>query len=726
MHVPDGETQLLRVRILSVSFAARDTGFHVLRCTTEDGREITCAGVIPFPVQAGNALRLEGGFEVHERHGRQFNIRSVCSEVPATPEGIASYLAARKVRGIGKRTATSIVARLGLDALDIIRTDAAWCSRTPGVGVKRAQALTEAVLRDVAAEAVFVRLAALGVSPSLSRAVHEVFGASSLALLEHDPWALARRVRGFGFRRADEIAQRMGMPLDAPSRLAAALDHGLEEALRHGHSALPPRELLQECTRLTQVIKPLLLDSLRQHVTKGEVLLQSCDQKTLVFSALMARAEMDASQALRGLAARGMRHEAPDALGGDWTPEQRLALRSLAAARLGVLTGGPGTGKTTVLRELVHWHEASGRKIALASPTGRAARRLAETSGHEATTLHRLLGITPESWNPAPDSLADIDLLIIDESSMLDLQLLACVMRALPKSASLLLVGDVDQLPSIGPGTVLRDLINSGLATVARLTEVHRQAAGNSIIANCHRVLLGEMPHWDAHTGNTFLMKRPDPTRGAETIGELVLRRLPGKLGLDPTRDIQILTPMHRGPAGTVALNKLIQQGLHPQAPQVNCGEHALSPGDRVISMRNDHEREVMNGDIGIVTTVQPRDRIVRAEFNGHVHEWSGAALGDLAPAFAITVHKAQGSEYPCVVLALFTEHALMLRRHLLYTAMSRARQHLIVVGEESALRTAVADARLARRYGLLEERLRGLEIRTLDASAAGLEQLPD
>ncbi len=726
MRVPDGETQLLRVRIQSVSFAARDTGFHVLRCSTEVGAEITCAGVIPFPVHPGDTLRLEGAFEVHERHGRQFSIQTVCSEVPATPEGVAAYIAARKVRGIGKRTARSIVGKLGQDALHIIRTDAHWWSRTPGVGAKRATALTAAVLRDAAEEAVFVRLAALGISPSLSRAVHEIYGGSSLAVLEHDPWALARCVRGFGFRRADEIAQRMGMPLDAPSRLAAAMDHVLKEAERHGHSALPPPDLFRESARLTQASTALLASTLHEHAAAGDVLLHRCAQKTLVFSVALARAEMDAASALRQFSARGNSIPAPDTLGGDWTPEQRVALRNLAPARLGVLTGGPGTGKTTVLRELVHWHEARGRKLALASPTGRAARRLADTSGRDATTLHRLLSITPETRIPRADCLDGVDLLIIDEASMLDLPLLDCVLRALPPSASLLLVGDVDQLPSIGPGTVLRDVINSGIATVARLTEVHRQASGNSISANCHRVLHGELPRWDTHSGNTFLMRRPDATEGAETIAELVLQRLPDKFGLDRTRDIQILTPMHRGPAGTVALNQAIQHGLHPDAPRVSAGVHVLCPGDRVIATRNDHEREVMNGDIGIVQAVQPRERVVRAEFNGQTHAWSGAALADLAPAFAITVHKAQGSEYPCVVLALFMEHALMLRRHLVYTAMSRARQHLIVVGEEAAMRTAVGDARLARRHGLLEERLRGLEIRTIDPGAPEFGQLLD
>jgi len=713
------QTDSLRVQIQSVSFSAPDTGFHVLRCVTDAGAELTCAGVIPFPVYAGESLRVKGQFEIHERHGRQFVIQHVVAEVPVSLSGISAYIRSRGVKGIGKVGAQRIADTLGANALQIIRQEPRWWTRVRGLSGRKGLALTDALCTDASQEQLFVRLSELGVSSALAQAVFATYGASALAIVERDPWALAQRVTGFGFRRADDLAMRLGLGVDAPSRLRAALLHVLSLAMHKGHTGLPPQTLLARARQLCDVSPSLLASSLATLVEQDHLLLLQWEQTHLVCTRSMTEAETRAAARLRWMAQLPARSALTQALSEDWTEEQRAALCRLAPARLGVLTGGPGTGKTTVLRELVAWHLANGRKVALASPTGRAARRLSESTGHEALTLHRLLGVTPEHLRPTDGVLDGYDILIIDEASMLDLVMLACLMEALPERTSLLLVGDVDQLPSIGPGSVLRDIIASGLASVARLTRVHRQAEGNSIIANTHRVLVGEDPHFDKQQGHCFFMRRDSAAEGAETIAELVLERLPRSLGLDPLRDIQVLTPKHDGAAGTIELNRLVQQKLHGDVRGLRSGAATFAVGDRIICSRNDPERDVMNGDIGIVTKVNNSERSLNAEFNGVVREWRGAALNDLAPAFAITVHKAQGSEYPCVILALFMEHFVMLQRHLLYTAMSRARGHLIVVGQEEAIRCAVRDARTNLRHGLLAARLKGASVHTLSASEA-------
>lgn len=705
------------VQVLDISFRNSTSGFTVLRLLEGASAEpYSARGSIPFDVRKGDVLCIRGTWGVHPRFGRQFEIESAATEVPVTAQGIATYLESRGVRGVGKRLAQRVVDAFGASALQRIEMDPDCLQLVKGLGKKRALALSAAVRSGRAEQETLVALSTFGLTSGQCAALIAAFGAAAPSVVQRNPWSLVERLRGIGFKTADEFAQRAGIPVEAPQRMSAALKHVLLLAQHQGHSALPPCTLVETAVELTGLPAPLLQAALIEAVTNDQVRVHSHGPTLLASTPALSSAEEFVAARIRKIASLPAPERIPlvNAANIPFTTEQESAAQLLLSSRCAVLTGGPGVGKTTVLRAVVDSFLVAGRKLALASPTGRAAKRLSEVVQQPASTLHRLFGLVPGLVNAVGSGLGQAaDVLLIDETSMVDLTLMQQVLKELPEQTVLLLTGDADQLPPVGPGRVFADLISSAVVPVSRLTQVHRQAAGSAIVSNAHRVLHGQPPVFATHSkdNDCFFMERNNATEGAELIADLFLRRLPTRYGLDPHTDIQILTPMHSGPVGTHQLNALMQSGLHhPETSPVSKHE-ALRQGDRVMMTRNDYTLGIMNGDVGMVLSWNWSARSAEVAFDGRSVALSGQALDDLVPAYAMTVHKSQGSEYPAVILALFQEHHLMLRRNLLYTAMTRAKQLLVIVGQSTALSQAVRDGRQASRYGFLEARLRGADV---------------
>jgi exodeoxyribonuclease V alpha subunit len=714
------------VEVTQHLYAAADGGFCVLLVRLEDGSSLRAAGELGWIPKVGELLRLEGGVETHPRYGARFRIQRATPALPRTRDGLERFLRSGLVKGVGRRLARRIVEHFGDGALDVLREDPARVSEVPGLG-RKAAALVEALRSTRDHQDALVLLLGLGIGPRLAHAIWLTYGDRTATAVSRTPYRLITEVEGVGFRTADHLARAQGLAPDAPERLRAGIEEALREAMERGHVALPPAELVARAAALLERPADEVARALRSGVAEGRLELDFVggEGRLLAFLPVLRRAEEQAAALLLERIALSLPApipQVPDA-GAPYelSLEQRTALDVLLASRVAILTGGPGVGKTTVLREVVRAARAADLEVSLASPTGRAARRLAEATGAEATTLHRLLGILPDGRSVGDRRDLSADLLIVDEVSMLDLLLLVRLLRRLRPQTRLLLVGDPDQLPSVGPGSVLRDLIDSGRFPVTRLSRVYRQSERSHIVAGAHAVLAGERPRFCDRDGpgDLYFMARPDSVEGARLVVELFATRLPRRYGLDPRRDIQILTPMHKGPCGTEALNAAIQARLRGEAPALQAGEREFLLGDRVMVLRNDHDRGLANGDLGVVTGIDVPSRTLAVNLDDRSVEFSGQSLELLLPAYAITVHKSQGGEYPAVILPLFEDHRRLLQRTVLYTAITRARALLVMVGTERALQIAIANDRRLERHGALLERLRGL-VRPADASALG------
>jgi exodeoxyribonuclease V alpha subunit len=696
-----------------------DSAFAVVYLRLSTGEEVTAVGPLGHLVPGQNVV-LSGRWQDHPAYGRQFRTESFLVDDPKTLEGLRAYLSSGSVKGVGPELARRLVDRFGLDTLRVLEEEPGRMLEVPGIGTATLQRIQEAYTSDRAGREFLASLRGLGVPSALSRRILDRYGDESLALVARNPYRLAWDVRGVGFRTADAIARGNGFGRDHPLRAEAALQHVLIEAENDGHCYLPETELFEAGAKL-EVPSPVLRSALSRLLSTGHLYRRESlvPGSAAIQSASMAAAERAVARRVAELAARTppssfiSAEDAERATGLTLNADQRRAVIQGLTQSTCIITGGPGTGKTTIVRVLLAAWRIRGETWKLAAPTGRAARRMTEATGVEAATIHRLLEFTFPEMRFRRNATNPLEChgILVDEASMLDIHLARSLVEALPPGGRLVVVGDDHQLPSVGPGQVLHDLIASGVVPVVRLHEIYRQEEGSAIIQNAHRVDRGEMPvSAEKEAGarkDFFIVERDDPLEMQATLLDIVTRRLPVH-GFDPRSDVQVLVPVHRGDLGTQVLNHRLQTVLNPGPAVEHEGRSPLfrfRSGDRVIQVRNNYEIEIFNGEIGRVLDVATDAMTV--DFDGRIVALAGDQLDEVELAYAITVHKSQGSEYPAVVVVLHRSQTHMLRRNLFYTALTRARRFCCVIADRGAIRLAVAVSGRGDRYTMLADLLR-------------------
>lgn len=710
--------ETLEGEVVRLIFPPNADGFAVAAVETQDGRA-TVAGQLGA-IDPGQSIRVHGRWQEHRRFGRQFRAEWLERIAPTTTAGMQRYLASGAFPGIGPDSAKRLVAHFGIGVLDALEAGVREVQKVPGIGPKRARSLADAYRGDRETHRVLAELRGFGLSDRQARLLYERRGAAAVQRVQDDPYLLAREVRGIGFHTADKLARGMGIDLDSPLRARAAAVHALYEASRvAGHTCLEESALLEACAELQIDEQPAreALPSLLEAGTACRQQIARPGEEPRWYLPDLYRAEIELASDLKRLLGRpgGPLTEPEHAVGAlkraEIVPDsgQLDALRMALEEPFAVITGGPGTGKTTIVGLLLDTLETAGvGEILLASPTGRAAKRLHEATGREASTVHRLLKFDPKTgdFQAGPELPLEASFLIVDEVSMLDLPLARSLLAAVAGDTRVLLVGDADQLPPVGPGAVLRDLLASGRVPSVRLRRIHRQGADSGIVDAAHAVLAGERPTVDDASDDFFLLQTTDAERAAAAIERTVCERIPERYGLDPHRDVLVLSPIYRGPLGVDAINERLGARLNPSGSE-RAWSRGLRVGDRVMVVRNDYERELFNGDTGTIVAADDKEQELVTEIDGRQHRWGFEQLDSLVCAWCVTVHRAQGSEAQAVVVVLDTSHYIMLRRTLLYTALTRARRLCVLVAAPAALARAVGNAAEVERKGLLVERLR-------------------
>jgi exodeoxyribonuclease V alpha subunit len=749
-----------------VTFYNSENGYSVIRLRPERafhhpglGRDgtVTIVGNLP-ELTSGEQVRLQGHWGSHSKHGLQFQVEICEQTMPATTAGIRRYLGSGLIKGIGPKLAERIVQAFGAQTMEIIDHHPERLCEVQDIGPVRSGVITAAWEEQKQVKEIMLFLHSHAVSTNLAVKIYKTYRDQALWVVKNDPYRLARDIYGVGFKTADKLAQALGLPVDHPSRIEAGIVYVLNEMTNDGHVYAPLPLLVEKAAELLGVdagLLPPAVERLAQDDrVRRDVIPFPADAagqappravpaaahepsapygQPAVYLTPLYLSETGVAERLRKLAEASSQPYNVSQLSLDHaqpalSAEQQSAIRIALSSPVSVLTGGPGTGKTTAIQVLIAAVEAAHRSYALASPTGRAAKRLSEATRRPASTIHRLLGPSPaEGFKYNSQNLLPIDLLVVDEASMLDLSLANSLLKALKPGTHLLLVGDVDQLPSVGAGDVLRDVIASGVAPLTRLSVIFRQAAGSHIITNAHRINKGEMPVFEGVThdplppeasltvgsplpGDFFLFPADTPEAAANWVQEVVCSRIPQKFGLNP-QQIQVLAPMYRGPAGVTALNQRLQEALNPPSPlkpEKALFGQVFRPGDRVMQTRNNYDKDVYNGDIGSVLALDPVEHALMVDFDGRQVTYDWSECDQLVLAYAVSVHKSQGSEFPAVVIPLVTSHYMMLQRNLLYTAVTRARKLCVLVGSRKAIGMAVKNNRVAHRYTALDWRLKG------------------
>ena len=727
----------LRCAVERITYRNEENGYTVLRCRAKGFQDlVTVVGSMP-ETHVGSVLQLEGEWRLDAKYGRQFSVSAFEETMPATAYGIEKYLGSGLVKGIGPKFAHRIVRAFGAETLDIIEETPERLLEVPGIGQVRVDRIRKSWAEQKEIRNIMLFLQGHDVSTGHATKIYKTYGADSIRVVQENPYRLADDIWGIGFRTADTIARRMGFEPDRPERLRSGLLYTLNRLADEGHCFATGHQLLQAGQELLEVEAGPLETVLRDMTESQDLITEeySADDgapETAIYLPPYYHAEAGTAKRLKELLRalpsvtvrpEGLEERVQRRTGMQYDEVQLRAIRTAAESKVQVLTGGPGTGKTTTTQGMIAAFRETGAKILLAAPTGRAAKRLTESTGLEAKTIHRLLEMKPpEGYQRNAENPLEGDVLIVDECSMIDIMLMYSLLRAVPDSMTLILVGDVDQLPSVGAGNVLRDIIASACFPVIRLTRIFRQAQTSRIIMNAHRINAGGMPDLSNGRNTDFFfmdVEKEMKAKGldtaeaanvseeaAKTVLELVQRRLPRHFRISP-REIQVLTPMQRGPAGAANLNLLLQEAVNPGEGGLQRGGIRYRKNDKVMQIRNNYDKEVFNGDIGFVQEVDQENRSLTVNFEGRQAEYEASELDELVLAYATTIHKAQGSEYPVVVMPVLMSHYMMLQRNLIYTGVTRAKRGMVMVGSRRALAYAVRNINIRRRNTLLADRLK-------------------
>ena len=720
-HIAAKDREPLSGLVERVTFHSPETGFCVLRVNVRGHRELVTVLGSAASIQPGEFIQASGRWDNHREHGIQFKTTFLKVMPPSSLDGIEKYLGSGMIKGIGPHFAKKLVKAFGEEVFDVIENAPERLRKLDGIGPKRVDRITSGWADQKAIREIMVFLQSHGVGTSRAVRIYKTYGADAIPLVSENPYRLARDIKGIGFLTADQIAEKLGIAKTAMIRARAGISYTLTEAVSEGHCGLPENDLLPMAEQLLEIPADILRDALQQELQDENVVADTIGERRCIFLGYLWKAEKVVAERLKALATGQPSWPEIDTakaipwveqkLGVTLAESQREAVRIAVSSKVMVITGGPGVGKTTLVNAILRILIVKGVSVALAAPTGRAAKRLSESTGMEAKTIHRLLEVDPKhgGFKRGLDNPLECDLLVVDEASMVDVPLMASLVNAAPGRVALMVVGDVDQLPSVGPGQVLADIIESGALPVARLTEIFRQAAESQIVINAHRVNAGYMPNLDvtkSDKSDFYFVEAHDPEGGVSKIVEIVKNRLPKRFGFDPIKDIQVLCPMNRGGLGARALNVELQKVLNPPVDEVFIERFGFTyrVGDKVMQTDNDYDKEVFNGDVGYVRRIDPDSQELVIEFDDKPVEYQFGELDEVALAYAVSIHKSQGSEYPAVVIPMMMQHYMMLRRNLLYTGITRGRKLVVIVGQKRAVGMAVKGKVEVRRWSKLAE----------------------
>jgi exodeoxyribonuclease V alpha subunit len=712
-----------------VTFHNVENGFCVLRIKARGHRDLVTVVGHAAAISAGEWITASGEWVNDRTHGQQFRTRFLRTSAPTTTDGIEKYLGSGMIRGIGPAYAKKLIKAFGVTVFDVIEAEPDRLREVTGIGPMRAKRITDGWADQKVVREIMVFLHSHGVGTARAVRIFKTYGADAVQVMTDNPYRLARDIRGIGFKTADAIAMKLGIDKAAMIRVRAGISYALTEAMDEGHCGLPVEELTPLAVELLDVSGELVQTALDLELAERTVIADTVGETACVFLAGLYRAEKAIAERLLRLANGKLPWPSIDLekalpwieqkTGLSLAESQVTAIRLALVSKVLVITGGPGVGKTTIVNSILRILAAKGVKLLLCAPTGRAAKRMTEATGFEAKTIHRLLEVDPKGggFKRNSDNPLECDLLVIDETSMVDVMLMQSLMKAVSDDTALLVVGDIDQLPSVGPGQVLADVIASGAVPVVRLTEVFRQAAHSRIIISAHQINRGSIPDLSRPEGDSdfYFVPADDPQTAVPLIIELVKTRIPRRFGLDPVRGIQVLCPMNRGGVGARSLNIELQAALNPAGERkVERFGWTFAPGDKVMQVENDYDKDVYNGDVGYIDDVDPDAGEVTANFEGRSVTYGFGELDTLVPAYAATIHKSQGSEYPAVVIPVLTQHYAMLQRNLLYTGVTRGKRLVVLVGQKKAVAIAVRNVSGRRRWSKLNEWL------TVPAERAG------
>lgn len=714
----------LQGQIERVTFTSEESGYTIAKVKVYGRRElVTVVGNIVCPTP-GEIIKMKGEWGNHPKFGEQFKLTYYKTTTPASVHGIEKYLGSGLIKGIGPVMAKRIVKLFGEATLDVIEADIQKLVEVPGIGSKRVGMIGQAWEEQKEIRSVMLFLQTHGVSSGYATKIYKQYKNESIAVVQENPYRLAHDIFGIGFVTADKIAQKLGFDKNSPLRAEAGILYVLHQLSDEGHVFYPREPLIEKAIEILEVEAGVLTDALGRLAREQKIVAETLDSLSgpveAVYLAKYHLSEKQVTARLKALqaAAKGVR--AIDAVKAvEWVQEklamtlaekQVEAVRAAATSKVLVITGGPGTGKTTIIRAILKIFSAITKHILLAAPTGRAAKRMSEATGHEAKTLHRLMeySIQKGGFQKNEDHPLDCELIVVDEASMIDLILMHHLLKAIPKPATLILVGDVDQLPSVGAGNVLKDVIASGAIPVVELNEIFRQAQESSIIVNAHRINKGVMPDLrpKMEGDDFYFVQEDEPDLALQRIIHLVKERIPKKFGLDPIDDIQVLTPMNRGVVGTANLNTALQEALNPRGEELARGGRTFRVGDKVMQIKNDYDREVFNGDIGRIARIDSEEQEVVLVIDGREVKYEYSDLDELVLAYGVSIHKSQGSEYPAIVIPIMMQHYIMLQRNLIYTGITRGRKLVVLVGQKKALGMAVRNNKTSFRNTYLAARI--------------------